>query len=132
VTARFATGPPPLQGWAELAAAAGLLGAAFAVDPVGRVLVAPAVVLLAVLGARDLLLRPTLTAGHEGLLVVDGFRRRAVRWPELARARVVTDRRAPLLELDLGDTVVVLSRRRLGQPPALALAELEATRPPTV
>jgi hypothetical protein len=42
---------------------------------------------------------------------------------------VVADRRAALLELDLGSVTVVLSRRRLGCPPVQALEQLEAARP---
>jgi hypothetical protein len=129
VSTHLETGPPALQGWAQLGAAVALLAAAFAADPAGRALAVPAAVLLGVLGGRDLLLRPTLTADPDGIAVVDGFRRRWVGWDELEQARVVTDRRAPLLELDLGDTVVVLSRRRLGQPPTLVLEQLGGARP---
>ena len=38
---------------------------------------------------------------------------------------MITDRRTPLLELDLGDTLVVLARGRLGRPPQDVLAELQ-------
>jgi hypothetical protein len=41
---------------------------------------------------------------------------------------VITDRRTPLLELDLDHTVVVLSRRRLGTAPYLVLEELDTVR----
>ncbi|MDP9497853.1 MAG: PH domain-containing protein, partial [Actinomycetota bacterium] len=81
--------------------------------------------LLAVAG-RDLLLRPALRADAAGIVVVTGLRRRAVAWTEVERVQVVTDRRAPLLELDLGDTLVLLSRLRLGRPPEAVAAELSA------
>jgi hypothetical protein len=129
MTPRWEAGPPSWQGWGQLALAALLLAGVPLADPVGRVLLLPAAVLLVVLGSRDLVLAPVLTADHQGLTVVDGFRRRTATWGHLRHARVVTDRRAPLLELDLDDVVVVLSRRRLGQPPALALQQLEALRP---
>lgn len=94
----------------------------------GLVLAVPAGVLLMVLGLRDALLRPALALGPQGLVVLDGWTRRAVDWRGLERARVVTDRRAALLELDLGDVLVVLSRRRLGVPPWRALELLEQVR----
>lgn len=116
--------------WLQLALAVGLLAAAVSVvDPTGRLLLVPAGLLLLVLGLRDVLLSPVLTAGPAGLQVVQGWSRHDVPWSAVEGLRVVTDRRAPLLELDLGDTVVVLSRSRLGRAPYLVLAELEACRP---
>lgn len=115
--------------WLQLGLAVCLLAAVAVADPAGRLLLVPAGLLLLVLGARDLLLRPVLTADPTGLRVVQGWSRREVPWSTVAGLRVVTDRRAPLLELDLGDTVVVLSRSRLGRAPYLVLAELEACRP---
>ena len=107
--------------------------AAFAVlplvDATGRVLLVPTAVLAAVLGVRDLLLRPVLSAGPAGLSVVDGWVRVQAAWPQLVAARVVVDRRSPALELDLGDRLVLLSRRRLGAEPYAVLAGLEAERP---
>jgi hypothetical protein len=46
----------------------------------------------------------------------------------VTRLRVVTDRRAPLLEVDLEHRVLVLSRGRLGRSPHEVLDELEALR----
>ena len=102
--------------------------AALDLDTGGRLLIVPAALVLLALGLRDALLRPTLALRHDGLDVVVGGRRRHVPWAELEGVRVVTDRRATLLELDLGFTVVVLSRRRLGVPPDVALEVLEQVR----
>ena len=112
-----------------LAGAVLLALVALAADPHGRLLAAPAALLLAALGLRDLLLRPVLAAGAWGLEVVTGLRRRHVPWHSLEGLRVVTDRRTPLLELDLGTTLVVLPRSRLGRDPQEVLAELDAVRP---
>lgn len=107
-------------------AAVGLLLAGLVSDAGGRVLAWPAALLLAGAALRDLLLGPTLRADHEAVRVVTGLRRRTVPWAQLEGLRVVRDRRAPLLELDLGDTLVLLSRLRLGRPPADVLQELSA------
>ncbi len=101
-----------------------LLGAV--ADAGGRVLAWPAAALLAGCALRDLLLRPVLQAGPAGLQVVTGLRRRSVPWSSVERLRVVRDRRTPLLEIDLGDTLVVLSRFRLGRAPEDVLSELSA------
>lgn len=100
--------------------------AGLSTDATGRLLALPAALLLAALGARDLLLRPVLRADDDGLDVVVGLHRRRVGWAEVERMRVVTDRRTPLLEIDLADTLVVLSRSRLGRPPGVVLDELLA------
>jgi hypothetical protein len=120
--------PSRAQGWFVVGFGVLLVVGAVPAPPLGRLLLVPAALLLIAMGARDLLLAPTLVADAGGLIVVDGLRRRTVAWGELDRVRVVTDRRTPLLELDLGDTVVVLSRRRLGIPPYLALEQLERAR----
>ncbi len=95
-------------------------------DPAGRLLALPAAFVLAGLALRDLLLRPVLLADSRGLDVVTGLRRLRVPWDRVDRVRVVTDRRTPVLEIDLSDAVVVLSRLRLGRPPADVLADLLA------
>lgn len=102
--------------------------AALAVDPLGRLLLLPAAGLLLALALRDLLLRPTLTGTTDGLTLVTGLHRVTVPWADVEVLRVVTDRRAPLLEIDLGDTVVVLSRGRLGAPPYAVLEDLQELR----
>lgn len=124
VTAVVAAGPTRAAGAALLLAAAVLVAVAAAADTPGRLLALPAALVLAGLGLRDLLLRPVLRADTEALEVVVGLRRHRFAWSQVQRLRLVTDRRTPLLELDLGDTLVVLTRARLGRPPDLVLAEL--------
>ncbi len=109
-----------------LLTAAGLLAGAGVADPAGRLLLVAAALWLAVLAGRDLLLIPVLDADTARLRVVDGWRRIEVAWPRVENVRLVTDRRAPLIELDLGDRLVVLSRRRLGQSPQVIVDELTA------
>lgn len=117
--------PPVRQGRLAVLAALLLAGACVVVEPAGVVLLAPAAAGLLALGLRDLLLRPVLALHDDALAVVDGWRLREAPYDGVVRARVVTDRRADLLELDLGDAVVVLTRRRLGADPAEALARLQ-------
>jgi hypothetical protein len=114
-----------------LLAAGVLLAVALAADPAGSLLAGPAAVLLGGLALRDLLLRPVLRAGPEGLEVVTGLRRRRLPWSAVEGLRVVTDRRTALLELDLGSSLVVLPRARLGRAPQQVLDELSAVRPAT-
>ena len=106
------------------AAALVLLGAL--TDAGGRVLAWPVAVLLVALATRDLVLGPPLVADAGGLQVVQGLHRSHVPWTQVQRVRVVRDRRTPLLEIDLGDRLVVLSRARLGAAPADVLPELLA------
>ncbi len=108
--------------------AVGLLTGTVVADPAGRLLLVAAGLWLTVLAGRDLLLRPVLAADATGLRLVDGWRRVEVAWSQVDGIGLVTDRRAPLVELDLGDRLVVLSRRRLGRPPQQIVAELTALR----
>ncbi|MGZ6826830.1 MAG: PH domain-containing protein [Mycobacteriales bacterium] len=106
-----------------------LLAGTTRADPVGAVLLVPAGVLALASGLRDLLLTPALRADATGLEVVDGLHRRRLPWAQVEGLRVVTDRRTPLLEVDAGEVLVVLSRRRLGASPYQVLEELQALRP---
>lgn len=121
-------GPKPTLGWLALAAAGLLLLGLVPADAIGRLLLLPAAGVLLGISLRDLLLRPTLSATPEGLTVVSGLRRVWLPWAEVHGLRVVTDRRAPLLEIDLGDTLVVLSRARLGAAPWQVLEQLDSLR----
>ena len=120
----LSAGPSRASTCLLLLAAALLLVVGAAADPGGRVLAWPAAAVLALAGLRDLLLSPVLRADEIGLEVVVGLRRRWAPWAQLEGARVVTDRRTALLELDLGDTLLVLPRRRLGRPPEVVLEQL--------
>ena len=120
--------PSRALAWVELMAAVVIGLAAVPLDGLGRVLTLPAALLVTGLGLRDLLLRPTLSADEGGIHVAVGLHHLAIAWDDLASVRVVTDRRAPLLELDRGDAVYVLTRRRLGSAPYLVLEDLEKLR----
>lgn len=122
-------GPARSQTAALVAASVLLALVGASADAGGRVLSWPAAALRLVVAVRDLTLGPALSADTDGLVVVTGLRRTAVAWACVERLRIVTDRRAPLLEVDAGDRLVLLSRWRLGRPPAVVLEELRAVRP---
>jgi hypothetical protein len=111
-----------------LAAAAVLAVVTVLSDPAGRLLTAPAAVAALVLGIRDLRSGPVLVADAGGVSVNTGWRRVRAPWAEVERMRVVRDRRAELLELDLGRTMVLLSRTRMDRLPADVLTDLLAVR----
>lgn len=115
---------PRKHAYGVLALGAALLVVTVFTDPAGRLLTAPAAVTALVLGLRDLRSGPVLTADAEGVVVKDGWRRVHAPWSAVERMRVVKDRRAVLLELDVGRTVVLLSRNRLGRWPSDVLTEL--------
>ena len=122
--------PPRWHGGLFLLLGTTLAVAAAVADPPAPVLLVPAAAVALAAGGRDLLVRPVLALDPAGLTVVDGVRRRTVDWEALERVRVVTDRRTPVLEIDLGDDgLVVLTRRRLGTSPDEALALVEEVRP---
>ena len=116
------------SGYGLVALAAVLAVVTLLSDPAGRLLTAPAAVAALVLGLRDLRGGPVLVADAAGVQVRHGWRRVVAGWPEVERMRVLRDRRAELLELDLGRTVVLLSRLRLGRLPEDVLADLQAVR----
>ena len=95
-------------------------------DPAGRLLAGSGAVLATLAVARDLLLGPVLRADHSGVTVLAGWRQVHAPWSTVAALTVRTDRRTPVLDLDLGDTVVVLSRLRLGAAPGDILLVLRA------
>ena len=111
-----------------VAGAAVLAVVAVLSDTPGRLLAVPAAVAALVLGVRDLRGGPVVVADAEGVSVRTGWRRVHAGWGEVERIRVVRDRRAELLELDVGRTVVLVSRTRLGRLPADVLTDLLAVR----
>ncbi len=121
-------GPSRASSYGVLALALLLVVVGTRSDTAGLLLTLPAAVVTAAWGVRDLVLRPVLTADAAGLRVVSGVRIHTLAWSQVERLRVVTDRRTPLLELDLGTHVVVLSRGRLGRPPSAVLEDLLAQR----
>ena len=121
-------GPPPVRLLSLAGLAVLLAAAAVFSDLPGRVLTVPMLLgTLAVLG-RDLALRPVLAADETGLSLVVGVGRVVVSWPEVERLRVVRERRTPLLEVDLGASVLVVAPGRLGVAPEEALEQLQALR----
>jgi hypothetical protein len=130
---------PRTGGTAALAVAGiGLGGAAVLLDPLGRVLVGAAAVLLLALVTRDRLLRPRVTAGPAGVAVRRLTGTTELPWARL-QVRVRDSRRlglrSRLLELDTaagadddGD-LVLLGRRDLGADPGDVARVLRALRP---
>jgi hypothetical protein len=119
---------PRRRGYGLLAFAVVLAVVALLSDPAGRLLTAPAAVAVLALGIRDLRSGPLLRADAEGVEVQQGLRRIRVAWAQVERMRVVRDRRTELLELDLGSTLALLSRQRLGRLPDDVLADLITIR----
>ena len=110
----------------------GLALAALVVDPVGRVLVGGAALLLLGLALRDALVRPRLRADAVGVTARALTGSTAIAWPAL-RAQVRSQRRwgvrSTTLELEdrSDDTVlVVLGRRELGADPGVVAGALHA------
>jgi hypothetical protein len=119
----------------------GLALSVVVLDAAGRVLVGIGAVLVLVLAARDLLARPRLAAGPDGVDVRTLTGGRHLPWPGL-RVDVRETRRLGVrgrtLELDTAGgpddpgVLVVLGRRDLGADPeevARALRALDPTRP---
>jgi hypothetical protein len=102
------------------------------VDPVGRVLIGAAALLLLGLAAHDALLRPRLQTREDGVTVRTLTGSTTIAWPHV-RAQVRAQRRwglrARTLELEDGvdDAVlIVLGRRELGADPDTVAAALHA------
>lgn len=104
----------------------GLALAVLAVDTAGRLLVGAAALFVLLLAARDLLLRPRLAAGPDGVVVRTLGGRSELTWPGL-RVQVRTTKRFGIsnrvLELDTANgpdddgVLVLLGRRDLGADP---------------
>ena len=117
---------------ATAAVGLGLALAVLLVDPLGRVLVGGAALLLLGLAGHDALVRPRLRAGADGVTVRALSGPTTIAWPQV-RVRLRTQRRWGLrsrtLELeDAADdaVLVVLGRRELGTDPQLVVDALHA------
>jgi hypothetical protein len=107
-------------------------------DPLGRVLVGAAAVLLLALAVRDRLVRPRLAAGPDGVVVRRLTGATVLPWARL-RVRLRESRRwglrSRLLELDTAagpdddGELVLLGRRDLGADPGDVARALHAVRP---
>jgi Bacterial PH domain len=129
--------PRPAETWGTAVAAAVAAAIAATLDPAGELLLGVAAALLAGIAGTDLLLRPRLRADANGIEVRTLSVRRALPWAEVSRVRVDEHSRfgrtARTLEVDAGDTLVLLSRRALGTDPrdvADALAAIRVGRAP--
>jgi hypothetical protein len=130
--------PRPAETVALAAVGLGLALAVLVLDAPGRVLVGGGALLLLGLVARDLLARPRLSAGPDGVDVRSWFRGQHLPWPGL-RVRVRETRRWGMrgrtLELDTAagpdddGVLVVLGRRDLGADPDRVARELRALDP---
>ena len=130
--------PRPGETTALVAVALGLGLALVFLDPAGRVLVGAGALLLLGLAARDVVARPRLTAGPDGVDVRTWARGRHLPWPGL-RVRVRESRRLGMrsrtLELDTASgpdddgVLVVLGRRDLGADPDEVARALRAMDP---
>jgi hypothetical protein len=119
---------PRARSYGLLAFAGVLLVVALLSDAAGRLLALPAAAAVLALAIRDLRSGPLLLADAGGVEVLQGLRRIRVPWAEVERMRVLRDRRTELLELDLGRTLALLSRQRLGRYPDEVLTDLLAVR----
>jgi hypothetical protein len=148
----LAAGPPPSSAaWSPplwrvglhfLAGAAAALVAAAApvaervgsLDAAGRLLVGVLACGLWALAVRDLLARPTLRVGADGIDLVDGLRRRHLPWAAVVRVRAGTlthNRRAVhlrTLEVETIDGPILLTRRQLGADPGPIAERVEELR----
>lgn len=109
-------GPPLWRPFALLAAAIVLAGCALFIPE----LWAPAAVLLAG-GVRDAVSRPALILSVDGFHYVTGLQRRFAGWELVEGVRVREERHflafGRILEIDLGETLVVLSKLQLDASP---------------
>ena len=132
--------PPPARtvvvGVAALAL--GIVAVAFVADWPGRILLGIAALGLALDAVHDLVARPRLSAGPDGVVVRTWTGARRLGWEGL-RARVRTTRRLGILtrtlEIDVDPAVdedgllVVLGRRDVGAPLEVVARHLRAMNP---
>ena len=120
---------PRQRAYGLLALTAVLVVVAVLSDSAGRLLTAPAALITLALAIRDLTSGPVLRADAAGIEVLQGLRTLRADWSQVERMRVVKDRRTEMLELDLGRTLALLSRHRLGRLPEDVLTDLLSVRP---
>ena len=119
---------PRQRAYSLLALTGALIVVTVLSDSTGRLLTAPAALVTLALAIRDLVSGPVLRADTDGVEVLQGLRTLRAPWSQVERMRVVKDRRTEMLELDLGSTLAVLSRHRLGRYPDEVLTDLLALR----
>lgn len=131
--------PHPARALVLAVAAVALGGGLLLVDAPGRPLVGTAAALALLLAVRDVIGRPRLAAGPDGLVVRTGLARRSLPWSGL-HIRVCETRhlgiRSQTLELDTAagphdddGVLVVLGRSDLGERPEHVARVLDGLRP---
>jgi Bacterial PH domain len=130
--------PRPAETVALASIGLGLGLAVLVVDTIGRVLVGAAALLVLAIAVRDVVARPRLRAGPDGVDVKAWTTARHLAWPRL-QVRVRETRRfgvrSRTLELDTADgpdddgVLVVLGRRDLGTDPDQVARALQALDP---
>lgn len=109
-----------------------LLGVAATTDTMGRFLALVAGVGLLAVAVADVVIRPRLRADAHGVTARTVGGRVSLSWREVKDVRVDERRgvavRSKLLEIDAGDTIVLLGRRSLGADPREVAAVLRALR----
>lgn len=104
-----------------------------ATDAAGRLLLAGAAALLAVYAVGDLVLSPRLVLSADEVVVRTPLRRVRLPWEQVesihADVRQRLGLRSVTLEVDAGETLVVLTRRALGADPAEVADLAGAFRP---
>lgn len=123
---RWLTG---LMGVAALVA----LVAAVTIDAGGRFLFAIAAIVLAGYAIGDVVFAPRLAVDRSGIRVHSPLARAALAWSEVDEVRADAHSRYGLrsvtLEIDAGDTLLVLSRRALGADPEAVAQAVRAFDP---
>ncbi|GAB2481152.1 PH domain-containing protein [Jatrophihabitans fulvus] len=123
-----------LTGLAAGGAVVAALLALLATDDPSRLLFAVAVVVLLAFALSDLVFSPRLEADAAGVRVRSPLARAWLPWSQIDAVRLDErprlGRRSVTLEVDAGETLIVLSRRALGTEPEDALALVNAFRPP--
>lgn len=101
--------------------------------PTGRLIACVAAVVLLAVAVGDLVFRPRLVADAGGLTVRSPLGRASLPWAAVDAVRTDTRLRLGLrstaLEIDAGETLIVLSRRALGADPEQVAATVNALRP---
>lgn len=123
--------PRPAETGVIAAFGVALCAAALATDTLGRFLALVAGLGLLAIGASDLLTRPRLRADQAGIAARTLTGRTELAWSQVEAIRVDQRRgmavRSVLLEIDAGETLIMLSRHALGADPrdvADALSDL--------
>ena len=126
---RYAT--PPQVAVAFVAATTALVVASVFLDWPGRILALSSALLLGVEAVHDVLVRPTLYADADGLVVRSFRGERRFAWQSIDSIRAHEARRIIVLqslEIEIGDELVADPGLRLGADPAVVADRLSALK----